>query len=193
MCRVWDAPWHRTPDALLGCPKYRASTVSLERYSSVTPRPVRTLCAATAIAALTALTGCSSDDAGDDTATTTSATTTTSTTVTAAVTVEQLQEQIDVFFDPAATTEDRAAVVENGTARTAVLDQFTGVLAGYPLTGTVGEITTVDADTVTATTEVAGPHGGAPMPLTFEQIDGTWVIADESACSILAMGTLSCE
>ena len=103
----------------------------------MTPRPVRTLCAATALAALTAVTGCSSDDAGDDTAATTSATTTTRTTVTAAVTVEQLQEQIDVFFDPAATTEDRAAVVENGAARTAVLDQFTGVLAGYPLTGTV--------------------------------------------------------
>ncbi|AYA26544.1 MULTISPECIES: hypothetical protein [Rhodococcus] len=159
----------------------------------MTPRPVRTLCAATALAALTTVTGCSSDDAGDDTAATTSATTTTSTPVTAAVTVEQLQEQIDVFFDPAATTEDRAAVVENGTERTAVLDRFTGVLAGYPLTGTVGEITTVDADTVTATTEVAGPHGGAPMPLTFEQIDGTWVIADESACSILTMGSLGCE
>ncbi|MCD2098623.1 nuclear transport factor 2 family protein [Rhodococcus rhodochrous] len=159
----------------------------------MTPRPVRTLCAATAIAALTALTGCSSDDAGDDTATTTSATTTTSTTVTAAVTVEQLQEQIDVFFDPTATTEQRAAVVENGSGVLTVLDQFGGVLHGYPLTGTVGEITTVDADTVTATTEVDGPHGGAPLPLTFEQVDGTWVIADESACSVLSMGQLSCN
>lgn len=164
----------------------------------MTKRSLRVTGAAAALTLLTALTGCSSDDSDDSTsdATTTTATSTTSTTSAAAepaVTVEQLQAQVDVFFDPAATTEQRAAVVENGTDRTAVLEQFTGVLAGYPLTGTVGEITVVDADTVTATTEVAGPHGGAPMPLTFEQIDGTWVIADESACSVLSMGRLSCE
>ena len=51
---------------------------------------------------------------------------------------------------------------------------------------------TTTATTVTATTEVTGPHGGAPMPLTFEQVDGTWVIADESACAVLSMGRLSC-
>ncbi|MBS9372000.1 nuclear transport factor 2 family protein [Rhodococcus sp. B50] len=163
----------------------------------MTPRSVRVTYAAATLAALTALTGCSSDTGDDDATATTSAeittTTTTGATATAAVTVEQLQDQVDVFFDPAAATEDRAAVVENGTDRSAVLDQFTGVLAGYPLTGVVGEITTVDADTVTATTEVTGPHGGAPLPLTFEQIDGSWVIADESACSILSMGRLSCD
>lgn len=154
-------------------------------------------CVAAALAAAAALTGCSSDDPDTTAGTTTDAPTTTTTTsgvaAPAAVTVEQLQSQVDVFFDPAATTEERAAVVENGTDRLPVLEQFTGVLAGYPLTGTVGEITTVDADTVTATTEVAGPHGGAPMPLTFEDIDGNWVIADDSACSILSMGRLSCE
>ena len=75
----------------------------------------------------------------------------------------------------------------------AVLEQFNGVLVGYPLTGTVGEVTAVDEDTVTATTEVAGPHGGAPMPLTFEQVDGQWVIADDSVCSIFDMGRLPCS
>ncbi|MEU5843616.1 nuclear transport factor 2 family protein [Rhodococcus sp. NPDC047139] len=153
----------------------------------------RVTCTAAVLTALATLTGCSSDSSEDTAPATTTPTTTTSTVAAAPVTTEQLQTQIDVFFDPAATSADRAAVVENGTARLAVLDQFTGVLAGYPLTGTVGEITTVDADTVTATTDVTGPHGGAPMPLTFEQVDGTWLIADESACSVLSMGRLSCE
>lgn len=164
----------------------------------MTTTRLRVSTAAVAVAALAALTGCSSDDTTDAAATTTDgATTTTATTTTppadAAVTPDQLQASIDVFFDPAVDAQQRADVVENGADRIALLEQFTGVLAGYPLTGTVGEITVVDADTVTATTDVAGPHGGAPMPLTFEQIDGTWVIADESACSVLAMGRLTCE
>ena len=158
----------------------------------MTARSVRVTCAAAALTALTALTGCSSDTGDDTTAPTSTAPTSTAPTSTA-VTPDQLQARIDVFFDPAATTQDRAAVVDNGAARLAVLDQFTGVLARYPLTGTVGAVTTVDADTVTATTEVTGPHGGAPLPLTFEQVDGDWVIADESACSVLSLGRLSCE
>ena len=153
--------------------------------------------AATA-AALTALTACSSSSSDDDSAaeTTTSAATTTTTSAAAAeapVTAEVLQQQLNTFFDPAAPVDAKAAVVEHGADRTAVLEQFNGVLVGYPLTGTVGEVTAVDEDTVTATTEVAGPHGGAPMPLTFEQVDGQWVIADDSVCSIFDMGRLPCS
>lgn len=159
----------------------------------MTTHLLRVTTTAVAVAALTALTGCGSDDTDETTAAPSTSTTTSSTSATAAVTADQLQAQIDVFFDPTATTEQRAAVVENGSGVLTVLDQFGGVLHGYPLTGTVGEITTVDADTVTATTEVDGPHGGAPLPLTFEQVDGTWVIADESACSVLSMGQLSCN
>lgn len=161
---------------------------------------IRTLAtvAATA-AALAALTACSSDDdSTTDSATTesaaASATATTSAPAAATpVTADVLQQQVTIFFDPAATVDAKAAVVENGTERTAVLEQFNGVLAGYPLTGTVGEVTAVDDDTVTASTEVAGPHGGAPMPLTFEQVDGQWVIADDSVCSIFEMGHLPCS
>ncbi|MGN5240255.1 nuclear transport factor 2 family protein [Rhodococcus sp. SJ-3] len=160
--------------------------------------------AAATVVAVALLPACSSDsDTTTDTsaATTTSAEATTSaaaTTSTAAageapVTAETLQAQMDVFFDPAAPVEDKAAVIENGDSRTDVLTQFNGVLAGYPLTATVGDITAVDDTTVTATTEVGGPHGGAPMPLTFTEVDGTWVLADASVCSILAMGQLTCE
>jgi len=158
----------------------------------------RTLLAAAAVAAVALLPACS--DSSSDTTTTdstaTSATTTaTTTTATAAAPVDAavLQQPVDVFFDPAASTDDRVAVVEDGDEHRAELDQFTGVLAGYPLTGTVGEVTVVDDDTVTATTEVAGPHGGAPMPLHFSRTDdGRWVLDDDDACSILEMGRITC-
>ncbi|NLV80457.1 MAG: nuclear transport factor 2 family protein [Rhodococcus sp.] len=153
--------------------------------------------AAAAVVALAVVPACSSDDSADDTAatTTTSDTTTNATTTTAAAaaaTAADLQPQLDVFFDPTSTVDAKAAVVENGADLTAVLEQFNGVLAGYPLTATVGDVTGVDADTVTATTDVAGPHGGAPMDLTFTDVDGTWVLATDSTCSILEMGHLSC-
>lgn len=166
------------------------------KVSSVT---IRKLAAAAATAAaLAALTACSSDDDSTETASATTSgaatgATTSAAAADAAVTAEVLQQQVNTFFDPAAPVDAKAAVVENGADRTAVLEQFNGVLAGYPLTGTVGEVAAVDEDTVTATTEVAGPHGGAPMPLTFEQVDGQWVIADESVCSIFEMGHLPCS
>ncbi len=130
----------------------------------------------------------------DSTATSASTTTTTTAAAAAApVDAAVLQQSVDVFFDPAASTDDRVAVVEDGTEHRAELEQFTGVLAGYPLTGTVGEVTVVDDDTVTATTEVAGPHGGAPMPLQFSRTDdGAWVLDDDAACSILEMGRITC-
>ncbi|WP_408015874.1 hypothetical protein [Rhodococcus chondri] len=65
---------------------------------------------------------------------------------------------------------------------------------GSTNSGTAGaDAPTTSTPATTATTEVTGPHGGAPMPLTFEQVDGTWVIADESACSMLSMGRLGCH
>lgn len=162
----------------------------------------RTLWAAVAVAALALLPACSDAVSDSDTTpadaastiTTTTTATATATTGTPPVDAAALQESVDVFFDPAATSEDRAAVVEDGTEHLPELEQFTGVLAGYPLTGTVGEVTTVDDDTVTATTEVAGPHGGAPMPLQFSRTDdGRWVLDDDAACSILEMGRITCS
>lgn len=162
----------------------------------------RTLWATAAVAALALLPACSDSTSDSDTTTadaasttsTITATTTTTTAAAAPVDAATLQESVDVFFDPAATPADRAAVVEDGTEHLPELEQFTGVLAGYPLTGTVGEVTVVDDDTVTASTEVAGPHGGAPMPLQFSRTDdGRWVLDDDAACSILEMGRITCS
>ena len=160
----------------------------------------RTLWTAAAVAALALLPACSDSssdtDTTDTTATTATSTSTTTATTAAAAPVDAavLQQSVDVCFDPAASTDDRVAVVEDGDEHRTELDQFTGVLAGYPLTGTVGEVTVVDDDTVTADTEVAGPHGGAPMPLQFSLTDdGRWVLDDDAACSILEMGRITCS
>ncbi len=159
----------------------------------------RTLWATAAVAALALLPACSdaasdSDTTPADAASTISTTTATATTGTPPVDAAALQESVDVFFDPAATPEDRAAVVEDGTEHLPELEQFTGVLAGYPLSGTVGEVTVVDDDTVSADTEVAGPHGGAPVTLRFSRVDdGRWVLDDDDACSVLEMGRITCS
>lgn len=157
----------------------------------------KSLVAAGALAAALGMTACSSDDSSDTAVTTTTtAVATTTTTATggdaAAPTAEILQETLTVFFDPAATVEQKAAVIENGDQRAGLLGQFNGVLAGYPLTATVNEVS-VDGDTVTATTQIAGPHGGAPVPVAFVDNAGAWVITDASTCEIFGMGRVSCD
>ncbi|MFM1726178.1 MULTISPECIES: nuclear transport factor 2 family protein [Rhodococcus] len=157
----------------------------------------KSLVAAGVLVAALGMTACSSDDSSDTAASSTtsavSATTSAaSETGAAAPEAAVLQGQLAIFFDPATTTEQKAAVIENGTARTATLEQFNGVLAGYPLTATVDEVA-VEGDNVVATTQIAGPHGGAPVPVTFVQKDGEWVVSDASTCEIFGMGRLSCS
>ncbi|MCA1007850.1 nuclear transport factor 2 family protein [Rhodococcus hoagii] len=155
----------------------------------------KSLVAAGVLVAALGMTACSSDDSSDTTSSTTSAAasaTTTSGSTVAAPAKEVLQEELTTFFDPATTVEQKTAVIENGEQRAAVVGQFNGVLAGYPLTATVNEVE-VDGDTVVATAQIAGPHGGAPVPVTFVQKDGKWVISDASTCEIFGMGKLSCS
>ena len=116
-----------------------------------------------------------------------------STAAPSAASAAELDAVLATFFDPAVPAADKTAIVENGAARAALLEQFNGVLAGYPLTADVDTVESVDGDTVTATVQVTGPHGGAPMPMTFEREDGTWHLADESTCQVLAMGSLTCR
>ncbi|WP_137726050.1 nuclear transport factor 2 family protein [Prescottella subtropica] len=137
----------------------------------------KSLVAAGVLAAAIGMTACSSNDS-TDTAT--------------APAKDVLQQQLTVFFDPAATVEQKEAVVERGTDRAALLKQFNGVLAGYPLTATVTSVT-ADGGTVTAVTDIATSHGTAPVPVTFTDVNGTWVITDASTCDIFGMGRLSCS
>ena len=152
----------------------------------------RRAAATVAVAALTALPACAADDSAGKSPTS-SAATTSAAGPAAAATEGELEAVLTTFFDPAVPAADKAVVVEDGDDRSALLEQFNGVLAGYPLTADVESVNAVDDDTVSATVQVTGPHGGAPMPLTFEREDGTWRLADESTCQVLAMGSLSCS
>ncbi|GAA4474631.1 hypothetical protein GCM10023094_10600 [Rhodococcus olei] len=110
----------------------------------------------------------------------------------AAPSAEALNATLTTFFDPAVPAADKVVLVEDGAKQAAVLDQFNTVLQGYPLTADVTKVATVDDDTVTATTTIAGPHGGAPTDITFDEVNGEWVVSDDATCTILGMGRLAC-
>ncbi|MGW0176212.1 nuclear transport factor 2 family protein [Rhodococcus sp. NPDC003322] len=142
------------------------------------------------------LTACGSDDT--TTATTSAAAVTTGAAATSAAaaaatpTSEELQATLATFFDPAVPAADKIALIEDGREQAAVVEQFNGVLQGYPLTAEVTKVVAVDGDTVTATATMAGPHGGAPTDVTFDSVNGTWVISDDAACTLFGMGRLAC-
>lgn len=151
--------------------------------------------AAVAATALTALPACATGDStgAGGSSTAVQSTAAPSTAAPSAASAAELDAVLATFFDPAVPAADKTVIVENGAARAALLEQFNGVLAGYPLTADVDTVESVDGDTVTATVQVTGPHGGAPMPMTFEREDGTWHLADESTCQVLVMGSLTCR
>ncbi|MFC7449781.1 nuclear transport factor 2 family protein [Rhodococcus daqingensis] len=157
----------------------------------------KSLIAVGTIALAAGVASCGSDDsstAADATSTTASTTagTTTAAATAATPTAGELQATLVTFFDPAVATTEKVALVEDGTGQTAVLEQFNGVLRGYPLTAEVTKVTAVDEDTVSATTTIAGPHGGAASEVVFDQVDGKWVLSEDAACTILSMGKLTC-
>jgi len=158
----------------------------------------KSLVAAGVLVAALGMTACSSDDSSDqaDTTSVTSSATTSATTSAAAAaaapSAEVLQAQLTTLFDPAVPVAEKTTVIENGDQRAATVEQFNGVLAGYPLTAKVTEVKTENG-TVTAVTEIAGPHGGAPVPVTFTQVNGNWVISDASTCEIFGMGRVTCS
>ncbi|MFD4466848.1 nuclear transport factor 2 family protein [Rhodococcus sp. NPDC058505] len=158
-----------------------------------------TLIATGAVLVALGLTACGSDDAADTPATSTASSTvadaTTSANTAAAAAApgaETLNATLATFFDPAVPAADKVVLIEDGEKQAAVLEQFNGVLQGYPLTADVTKVVAVDDDTVTATTTIAGPHGGAPVEVTFDEHDGAWIISDDAVCTILGMGQLTC-
>ncbi|HEY5858309.1 MAG TPA: nuclear transport factor 2 family protein [Aldersonia sp.] len=105
---------------------------------------------------------------------------------------QDLQDQLTRLFDPAVPATEKQALIEDGAGRAALLEQFNGILAGYPLTASVTAVTVVDDDTVSANADIAGPHGGAPVPVTFDNDNGTWVLSDDSTCLIFGLGRIAC-
>lgn len=139
-----------------------------------------------AIALAVGVAACSSDDGSS------SSTSTTSASAAAEPTAQNLQDQLTRLFDPAVPATEKQALIEDGAGRAALLEQFNNILAGYPLTASVTTVTVVDDDTVSADADIAGPHGGAPVPVTFDNVNGTWVLSDASACVIFGLGRIAC-
>jgi hypothetical protein len=153
----------------------------------------KSLIAVGTIALAVGVASCGSDDSTSDSdAGTSAASTSTSAAAAATPSAAELQATIVTFFDPAVGATEKIALIEDGNAQAAVLEQFNGVLQGYPLTAEVTEVTAVDEDTVSATTTIAGPHGGAPTEVVFDQVDGKWVISEDAVCTIFSMGKLTC-
>ncbi|SDD37567.1 hypothetical protein [Rhodococcus tukisamuensis] len=154
----------------------------------------KSLAAAAAALVAVGVASCSSDDstATESTATTTTADAAATEALADAPSTEALNATLVTFFDPAVPAADKAALIVKGEKQAPVLEQFNGVLRGYPLTTAVTAVTPVDADTVKATATITGPHGGAPTDLTFDQVDGKWVVSDTAVCTILSMGRLTC-
>jgi len=154
----------------------------------------KSLVAAGVLVAALGMTACGSDDSSDTAETTSAVSTQSSKTsaASAAPSTEELQAQLTTLFDPAVPAADKEGAIEQGTQRAALVEQFNGVIAGYPLTAKVTEVKT-DNGTVTAVTDIAGPHGGAPVPVTFTQVNGKWVITDASTCELFGMGRVICS
>lgn len=164
--------------------------------------PARTLrvslaTAAAALAISGALAACGSDD---DSATATSATTSAAASgthdhgdhATAAPTAESLQAMLGKFADSNVPTAEKSKLIVNGEQRTANIDQMNKGLQGYTLTFTVADLT-VQGTTANAQVTITSPHGAAPaVPLSWENVDGTWKLSDASGCLLLGFAQAPC-
>ncbi|WP_159844055.1 hypothetical protein [Nocardia sp. CY41] len=164
--------------------------------------PARTLrvslaTAAAALAISGALAACGSDD---DTATATSATTSAAASgthdhgdhATAAPTAESLQAMLGKFADSNVPTAEKSKLIVNGEQRTANIDQMNKGLQGYTLTFTVADLT-VQGNTANAQVTITSPHGAAPaVPLSWENVDGTWKLSDAAGCLLLGFAQAPC-
>lgn len=154
--------------------------------------------AAAAVAVTVGLTACGSDDKSD----TAKASTTSSAAASSksghgdhgtdpAPTAAELQSNLVLLADPAKSTAEKAAAIVNGDKRTANIDQMNAALANYPLTFAVSDIKTEGAK-ATAQVVITGPHGPAPMPMTWEHVNGGWKLSDASACTFLGLARVPC-
>jgi hypothetical protein len=166
--------------------------------------PARTLrvslaTAAAALAISGALTACGSDD---DSSTSAAASATISAAAsgthdhgdhaTGAPTAETLQAMLVKLADPNVPTAEKSKLIVNGDKRTANIDQMNAGLQGYTLTFAVADLTT-QGNTANAQVTISSPHGAAPaVPLTWENVDGTWKLSDASGCLLLGFAQAPC-
>lgn len=187
---------------MLACPNpYQASALANRAERLLTMLlPARTLrvsvvTAAAALALTAGLAACGSDD--DSSTATTSSTATASThshgdQAAGAPTAETLQAILVKLADPNVPTADKTKLIVDGEKRAANIDQMNAGLHGYTLTFAVADITT-QGTIANAQVTINSPHGAAPaVPMTWENVGGTWKLSDASGCLMLGFAQAPC-
>jgi len=150
----------------------------------------RSVVAVGAVVLALGMSACSSDDASDTAATSSAAT---SSAAVAAPTSDELLSTLQVLVDPARPVDEKTVVVVDGDERRPNLEAMTAAMANYPVSFTVTDVQ-VEGDTATANVAIVSPHGtAAPTAWTWENVDGTWKVSDESTCTLLGMARAGCS
>jgi hypothetical protein len=150
----------------------------------------RAVVAVGAVVLALGMSACSSDDASDTAATTSAAT---ASEAVAAPTSDELLGTLQVLVDPARPVDEKTDVVVDGDERRPNLEAMTAAMANYPVSFTVTDVQ-VEGDTATANVAIVSPHGtAAPTAWTWENVDGTWKVSDESTCTLLGMARAGCS
>ncbi|MEU7765719.1 hypothetical protein AB0B25_11420 [Nocardia sp. NPDC049190] len=162
--------------------------------------PARTLrvsvAAVTAAAAVTVgLAACGSDDSA---ATSPSGTAAASSTpahgdhAAGTPTAETLQGVLVELADPKVATAEKTKLIVDGDKRAANIDRMNAGLQNYPLTFAVADITT-QGNTANAQVTITSPHGAPPpIPMSWENVDGSWKLSDASGCLMLGFAQAPC-
>ncbi len=188
---------------MLACPNPHSVSPLADRaerlLNMLLPARILRVSVATATAALAVtvgLAGCSSDDNKSDAKVSSSSVVASSSAAAtgnaAAPTPETLQAVLVKLSDPAVPTAEKTKLIVDGEKRTANIDQMNKGLAGYTLTYAVADITT-QGNTATAQVTITSPHGAVPpMPLSWENVGGTWKLSDASGCLMLGFAQAPC-
>ncbi|CAM4526487.1 Nuclear transport factor 2 family protein [Nocardia ninae] len=188
---------------MLACPNPHSVSPLADRaerlLNMLLPARILRVSVATATAALAVtvgLAGCSSDDNKSDAKVSSSSVVASSSAAAtgnaAAPTPETLQAVLVKLSDPAVPTAEKTKLIVDGEKRTANIDQMNKGLAGYTLTYAVADITT-QGNTATAQVTITSPHGALPpMPLSWENVGGTWKLSDASGCLMLGFAQAPC-
>lgn len=152
----------------------------------------KSLIATSAAIVAIGLAACGSDDSSGSASASSSAPATSAPAAASSPAPLVLQQQLELIADPTRSAQDKAAVIVDGNRRLANLETLTKALANYQLTFAVTDVKT-DGPITTAQVAVTSPHGAMPMSMTWKNVDGTWLLSDESACGLLGMGRASCQ
>ncbi|MFE9444285.1 hypothetical protein ACFYO2_36075 [Streptomyces sp. NPDC006602] len=143
-----------------------------------------------------ALTACSDDSGGDETTppspsveTSTSAEPSATTPDDPAAAERQIKQNWQKFFDPATSTKDKQAVLENGDRMGPVLQAFSGDQRGGQVQAEVTkvEFTSSTEATVTYTLMLNGATALPNASGTAVEQNGTWKVSVNTLCALVGM------